>query len=92
MPTHKHGDASPEYIEPCSLLFHQHTASTAKRFTWVSHMLATEARVFLLHSSSSSSSSSSCDNDIARIIALLQIEKMKNIEMRESVRKFMIVW
>lgn len=43
VPTHKHGDASPEYIEPCSLLFHQHTASTAKRFTWVSHMLATEA-------------------------------------------------
>lgn len=49
VPAHKHGDASPEYIEPSSLLFHQHTASPAKRPTWVSHVLATKACVFLLH-------------------------------------------
>ena len=49
VPANKHGDASPEYIESCSLLLHQHAASPAKRSTWVSHVLAAEAWAFLTH-------------------------------------------
>lgn len=49
MPAYKHGDASAEYIEPCSLLLHQNTASPAERSARVSHVLATEACAFLIH-------------------------------------------
>ena len=55
MPADKHGDTSPENIEPCSLLLHQPTASPAKRSARVAHVPAAEARPFLLHHHFSSS-------------------------------------